>query len=338
MKLDKIVVAYLTFVIIIAITSFVAIYSGDSESAVTPGTPRHNHSSATTGGSTITNTTASQFFIESPVSIVSSSGVQSSSIQTATTGASGSLWSYFDSVTGNTNRINLKTSSTDTDNAFNFWHLSSTSAYIGLGTVDGADDTQLTICPTDSCANNRGASISLYGNENGSPGYNIIRAGSAAGIIQLITESATVQQAANGSLTTTKSCAAGYTRRNINYCEKDDHSAAVLPVRDTCTNHTIPAEAKLMHLHMEVFTRSNNAIAARNTSLVIYHDAGCVTGHNAGLSSAYEHTAVAAATLLATDSNEVFFPANGSALYRSKLTDDAGNQGNAEIYELGYYD
>lgn len=338
MKLDKIVITYLSIIIAIAVTSIVVIYSNESESAVTPGTPRHNHSSASTGGSVITGTSASQFFIESPLTVSSSTGVQTSSMQTAITGADGSLWSYFDGVTGNTNRINLKTSSTDTDNAFNFWHLSSTSAYIGLGTVDGADDTQLSICPTDACANNRGASISLYGNENGSPGYNIIRAGDSSGIIQLITNGATVQQAANGKLTTTKACATGYTRRNLNYCEKDDHSAAVLPTRDTCTSHTIPTEAVLMDVHVEVNAKSANAILARNTTVIFYHDAGCVTGHNAAIASAYEHGAIAAGTTLGTDTNDILFTANGSGTYRMQLTDDAGNQGNAFIYELGYFD
>lgn len=140
------------------------------------------------------------------------------------------------------------------------------------------------------------------------------------------------------SITSTKACAAGYTRRGASYCEKNASLSLTALTAGTCTTLTLPdASAKMLELVIQVVPRANNAVALRSATVGGYGDNGsCVALINQVTLETQEFAATAASTAI----GDVISPmqltwSTGPAL---KFTRDAGNQGTAGFDIRGYWE
>lgn len=149
----------------------------------------------------------------------------------------------------------------------------------------------------------------------------------------------------SGALSSTKSVPGGYTRKNPNFAVRDNLPAPTALTRDTCIILAAPsADAVMVRVLISVQVLSANAIALRNTDVTFYSDAGCGTvlddGTGGGPSTqAREFAAVAAGTVIAVKQYvyDIPLPSAGASIY-FKMTDDAGNQGIANLYLVGLFD
>lgn len=143
--------------------------------------------------------------------------------------------------------------------------------------------------------------------------------------------------AVSGTVSSTKACAAGYTRMTPNYCaDTPPQPATVGQGRDTCTAVSMPAgDAKGVTFYFSVAAKSANAVALRDANLTFYSDSGCTTVITATGISAREETAVVAGTTMAIKVGRIDVP--GTAIW-SRFSDDAGNQGTADMSVVGYFD
>lgn len=150
--------------------------------------------------------------------------------------------------------------------------------------------------------------------------------------------------AVSGTLSSTKACAGGYTRQSPNYCYVAAPANVAL-VRDACTAvAAASADAKVTVLLATMVVNSANAIALRYSDVAVYSDATCATLYTPGTAggqttNAREFAAVAAGTLIATDVARyvIPLPSAGATIYL-RFSDDAGNQGTASYYLVGYGD
>lgn len=144
----------------------------------------------------------------------------------------------------------------------------------------------------------------------------------------------------SSTLSSTKACAAGYTRMGPNFCAKNSGAAGGTSlVRDTCTTvATLPADAKMALVHVYVNAISANSIAQRTANVESYSGNTCAALYRqVAAATAYEFSAVAAVTL-ATDSNTEVLPLDASADFFLKFFDDAGNTGTGFYEIVGYFD
>lgn len=142
------------------------------------------------------------------------------------------------------------------------------------------------------------------------------------------------------TLTSTKACAAGYTRTGPNFCRATSGVTLTGLARDVCTSNTsLPSDAKAVLLNVAGFARSNNAVAARITQIYAYTTNACGTVLRFPINlQTYEFSAVVAGTIIATDSNEMIVPLDASQDFFLMLADDAGNQGTGGYSINGYFD
>lgn len=142
------------------------------------------------------------------------------------------------------------------------------------------------------------------------------------------------------TLTSTKACAAGYTRTGPNFCRVTSGGTGTGLARDVCTSITsLPSDAKAVLLNVDGYARSNNAVAARITRIYAYTTNTCGTVLRFPINlQTYEFNAVPAGTIIATDSNEMIVPLDASQDFFLMLEDDAGNQGTGGYRITGYFD
>lgn len=147
----------------------------------------------------------------------------------------------------------------------------------------------------------------------------------------------------NDKLSSTKSCASGYTRVSPNECRISDLVGFTTNIftRDACTTIAAPAvDATAIILKHHLYIRANNAVALRFSQLLRWDSATCAS-NTMGLHVAHMREMVA--TGIGADLNrqddvvKYYLPSNGSSLFMQFL-DDAGNQGAAEYIVLGYTD
>lgn len=146
----------------------------------------------------------------------------------------------------------------------------------------------------------------------------------------------------SGTVSSTKACAAGYTRRGPNYCSSNSDTA-VVATRDICISvGAVPADAKGVRVLAAARANAANAILARFTLMPFYSDSGCTAlmAPNSYLQANFkENVAQPAATILSENSIvlDLFPPAVGGGVW-VKLADDTGNQGTGNVYLKGYFD
>lgn len=139
-----------------------------------------------------------------------------------------------------------------------------------------------------------------------------------------------------GTLSSTKACDAGFTRKSPNSCfDTPPEPSLTALVRDTCTAITEPTGATGVDFFIELDVNSGNALALRNSTITAFSDSGCTTAITSITSTVREQTAVAAGTALGTRTDRFYVPASAIWL---RFTDDAGNQGAAWFSIYGYTD
>lgn len=332
------------------------------EAGLTSGAPVHSHSGTTTGGSTLTrpnisNASALTLSTSNNAQIISL-GTSGTVSYTRTNGATGqlSLWldqnALFPSASVNPLFSNA------TSGANNGFQLRNSS-------LDGADNGFNILCGSGACAVNRGAMIELHGNETSTGGVVRILSGDVAGISSAallagtagigaafdgatdITSGAGTNIAINpglaitttGRFVSTAACAAGYTRKTPNYCQRNSVFSGTALVRDTCTAIAAPANSLILSLNItSLLTASGSPVAAtRETFTTTYSDATCTTiinqithqtlqraaDANGGIQNMTQHT----------ESGE-----NVSGSYYIKFVDDTGNSNTVSYAINGYYD
>lgn len=145
---------------------------------------------------------------------------------------------------------------------------------------------------------------------------------------------------ADGTISTSKACAAGYTRMSPNLCIASAYSSTSLAT-DSCTTVARPsADAKALLIFMFAEARAVNAAGVqRFSSVSAYTAANCATRLRfLAYASGYEHTAVTGGTILGADQNQVTVPVDGSGNVYMMKSDDAGNTGGAFYMIAGYID
>jgi len=155
--------------------------------------------------------------------------------------------------------------------------------------------------------------------------------------------------ALSGTLSSTKACAAGYTRIGPNYCALDSHNSTATGWVDAigCTARTltptVPADATLIVLKFSWQALSNNAIATRANSIQFWTSATCTGGADQSYYWSYsirEFSAVAAGTAIAAGvSIALVQPGAENTIYTTQS--NAGGNGNVDVighWVAGYFD
>lgn len=142
----------------------------------------------------------------------------------------------------------------------------------------------------------------------------------------------------SNTLSSTKACAATYTRVGPNLCWRGG-ATFTAATRDTCDTVTMPAaDAKAIIYLFRTEPRTANAIGMRFTQMLAYDDATCVgTAMAFQDSSQYEEVAKAAGTQLGDMAAQQIAPVP-TGTPRVKMQDDAGNQGIGWYRIVGYFD
>lgn len=141
------------------------------------------------------------------------------------------------------------------------------------------------------------------------------------------------------TLSSTKACAAGYTRKGPNFCSRDATNSTNL-ARDVCTTDaSLPSDAKAALVAVRAYAISTNAVGGPRSSKVFFFTSNtCATTLRIGVEAfGYEHTAVAASTL-AGDAAEFIVPLDTNADFFIQQADDAGNTGAGQYSLNGYFD
>jgi len=142
-----------------------------------------------------------------------------------------------------------------------------------------------------------------------------------------------------GALSSTKACAAGYTRVGPNYCAKTTVYSFTSLTRDTCAALTTPsAGAKALIVLGVATVQTANSITARQTNLAYYGDATCTTAQGNIFVKAWEFVATTAGNPIGSGSGEFKIVNPAANTYSLKFTDDAGDQGAAQYEIRGYLD
>lgn len=144
----------------------------------------------------------------------------------------------------------------------------------------------------------------------------------------------------SGTLSSTKTCAAGYTRQIPNYCTASPGAFNnVALTRDVCTSIALPsADTKMIVFSVAATVRAANSIELRNINVLAFNDAACTnpTGMLAVSSlGVYEFAALAAGTIIGSKQGVMIVP---SPTIYLQFTDDVGNQGGVTYNIRGYFD
>lgn len=152
--------------------------------------------------------------------------------------------------------------------------------------------------------------------------------------------------ALSGTLSSTKSCASGYTRAGPNLCMRVSAAQENWANSSACVGRTIgaslPADATAAVISLNWVARSNNAIGVRTNFVIFYRDTTCTSAATSSVShfELREFAAVAAGTILGRYTSTMIVPLPAtSTIYAAQS--NAGGNGNAEIenyYVIGYLD
>jgi len=147
------------------------------------------------------------------------------------------------------------------------------------------------------------------------------------------------------TLSSSKACAANFTRLSPNYCAFTGNVAVGGVSWDdstACTVRTpagsLPSDAKAVHLLLHVRYLSNNEIGQRANDVRI-SNSGCSTAHYFFFFNLRESAAVAAGTVIGETTLTAIVHLTSGSFSTQQL--NAGGNGNAEVdamYTLGYFD
>lgn len=148
----------------------------------------------------------------------------------------------------------------------------------------------------------------------------------------------------SGKLSSTKSCAAGFTRTGPNFCRATNNTNDIWIDATACTERTfttaLPADAVVASVLIRWRSRSNNAVGNRTNDVTFYSDATCTAIASTVLYAVYEFVATAAGTVVGQADVEVLVPLVATGVFRTTQA-NAGGNGNAEVQTiqlLGYFD
>lgn len=139
-------------------------------------------------------------------------------------------------------------------------------------------------------------------------------------------------------LSSTKACAAGYTRISPNWCHRTGIGTTAL-TRDVCTTITIPTGAKVLWFSGTATAKKAGSASLRNATVQAYSVSGCGSGLIANLanSQATENPAGTSGNLMVKAQYTYPIDVSGGSLFL-RFSDDAGNTGSADYEIVSYID
>lgn len=139
-----------------------------------------------------------------------------------------------------------------------------------------------------------------------------------------------------GTLSSTKSAAAGYTRATPNYSTKNPPTT-VLAVPGACTAIAVPAGATGLTVTITTYVKSANAVALRYYETGFYSESTCAAGNliQSALFLIQEFVAVAADSELLRTESTFILP---STVWVKTKQEDASGFSFAQYRLVGYYD
>lgn len=142
----------------------------------------------------------------------------------------------------------------------------------------------------------------------------------------------------SGSLTSTKACAAGYTRITPNFCTRDSNLGNSSLTVNTCTAVALPtANAKALLIWTSLVVSSSNAVGQRDTALSGYDNATCVSPKLTEVAiQTYEFSAVLSTTIAVHHGYFVLQTPSGNPTLQ--YTSSAGNSGQVLYQVRGYWE
>jgi hypothetical protein len=142
-----------------------------------------------------------------------------------------------------------------------------------------------------------------------------------------------------GTFSSTKACAAGYTRVGPNLCMKTTaYSATASLTRDVVAALSDPsADSTALIVALDIAARSGNSAPVRRTASVdCYGDATGTVSQLTPVADGTEQVAMSGNAVIARTVQQVCIVKDTG--YSLKLSDDAGNNGTASYEIRGYYD
>lgn len=282
-----------------------------ADARLVSGTASHQHDSATGGGSSISGTTATNLTLLN------------------TTQNKGTIISHETVVSGNPTTIELYPTGEIRPGLSFRAHNSGAGNYgvlIGGGRHNGTDYTAGTTTANLLLLNSPGTGDSIfYANT-------ALTAGSA------YTPTERFRIKADGSITSTKACSAGYVRIGPNLCMNNSSEVYTALVRDTCTNIAVPTGALAILIHYELTVSSGNAVGTRYSQVEQFISSDCTNRKVDSQVLYYEFNATVAGTLIGFSRTSTMLEPGDGGGYYLRFGDDTGNQGAAKYMLLGYYD
>lgn len=354
-----------TIVLFFPVFLLLTFLNWDTEAALTSGTSVHGHSGITTGGSTLTGTVLNNPTFNRP-SIVNAASLDvddnNDDYIARITGNSGSATFAFVNPSNLTNALRI----TDTTSTSYFFIMRGSAAKntLTLDTTDAGDNGNLVICAGGACGNDRGAEVSLYGNEHAAQGDLSLTSGDLAGARVaigsgqsnlLVERNAAVTLSAytgdialgatNGNVTvntrfsSSRACAAGYTRVTPNYCQFSTQLVYTGFVRDTCTAIAQPTNALALDIstNMAVVASGSPVAASRDIVLTSYSDTLCASARRGVTIIQQQRLADANGTIHQATHGLQSVASVGGNFYFA-FVDDTGNSNTASYAITGYYD
>lgn len=165
----------------------------------------------------------------------------------------------------------------------------------------------------------------------------------SGGTVSATTISNAVSINVDGSVTSDKACASGYTRIGPNYCLRTGNFSTTALTRDVCTAIAEPAsDATAVVMLVQTFPRAANAIALRtvNVQTTANDSFTCSSAEITGVwyASAIEEVARTTGTEESGGSSTQVVPVSASGNVYMQMTDDTGDQGSAVYRIMGYHD
>lgn len=284
-----------------------------SDAQISPATRPHTHASGSSGGSTL-----------SPVTLNVTGTIAAPSVA-ATGGAipSAAITEAFLWKSGNAPVLNFIDATRTADNRIAEWSFG--NAGNGVVSLRFINDAY----------NLAASALAITG-------------GQAAGVtnIDLSTTGGTVSLTSAGSLSSTKACAANYTRVGPNFCRSTTNTLDAWADATACTNRTftdaLPADAKAVLLWIRWEALANNATGSRSNAVNFFPNAACTGGTDVFTSTfrIFEQAATAASTILGTSNFTYIIPLSGTNQISTTQT-NAGGNGNSDITNakaVGYFD
>lgn len=147
-----------------------------------------------------------------------------------------------------------------------------------------------------------------------------------------------------GAVTSSKACAANYTRLTTNYCQRNSRTLVGWTDATACTARTTGdslGSGSVVVLKLLWTVLANNGIANRTNFANFYDDAACaVTLREVSNVQAQEFAATAAGTIILTVQDLVSIKLQGTDTFYA-TQGNAGGNGNGDLssfYVVGYYD